>query len=605
MNRSLATNYYVNVTGSDAAGKGTASGTPAATTQWIWKTYGPLGTNALTYGDTIFIAAGTYTATTDCKMDITVAGLTFKGAGVGVTIFDHKFYGAAGNSDYFMWIKANDTHLHDMSITRFDGGAPNSGLVYNTINCGAQALTLGSATGILLDNVQVHDNGGNGNAAIVVNKSTTAIIRNGGSTCNAEGSTYSGGLDVLGDNINLTIENYLLAYNSKSAFEGAGLYVFGDNTTTVVNVWNSNFSYNTGYEGTGLYVKGGNVTFRNGIIGNNTTSGGTYGGGVTIYKGIVKITNSKIISNSGNKGGGIAAYSNNGAITLTIDSCYFSGNSASASKGVDLYARPSATYSYAISGIQNTFTTSTSAVCSYDGSGNPCGTMNFTQTVATSTTSSQCTVNFSGSSSYTPNPSPSYPSGTCTITPILILPIELSVFEGICNANKTMIVWQTATEINNDVFTIERSSDGVNFKSIGTVKGAGNSSKSNNYHFTDTEHETGGAYYRLRQTDHNGTQSMSKIIYLDPCGTENTAEISIHPNPASISLGIDLKLPENTFVKTEILNAIGGQISQTENRWYETGLQTLELDVSSLEQGVYFIKISLNEKETIHKFIKM
>ena len=604
LNQAKATNYYVNVTGSDAAGKGTAIGTPAATTQWIWKTYGPTpGNNSLTSGDTIFIAAGTYTATTDCKMDITVAGLTFKGAGVGVTIFDHKFY--SSNTDYFMWIKANNTHLHDMSITRFNGGAPNSGVVYNTIDCGGQALTLGSATGILLDNVQVHDNGGNGNAAIVVDKSTTATIRNGGSTCNAEGSTYSGGIDVLGDNINLSIENYVLAYNSKSAFEGAGLYVFGDNTTTVVNVWNSNFSYNTGYEGTGLYVKGGNVTFRNGIIGNNTASGGSYGGGVTIYKGIVKIANSTILSNSGNKGGGIAAYSLNGTISLIIDSCKFSGNSVAASKGVDLYARPSASYSYAISGTQNTFTTSTSAVCSYDGSGNPCGTMNFTQTVATSTTSSQCTVSFSGSSTYTANPSPPYPSGACAVTPIIILPIELTMFEGICNNNQTVIMWQTTAETNNHTFSIEKSMDGANFNSIGTINGAGNSTQTINYNFTDKESSTTGAYYRLRQTDYNGVQSQSKIIYINSCGTKGESEITLYPNPSASTFAIDLKLLENTTVNVEIHNAIGQLIKQTDSQLFETGLQALNFDVNTLDQGVYFIKISLNGKETIRKFTKL
>ncbi|NQX99154.1 MAG: hypothetical protein HRT73_14945, partial [Flavobacteriales bacterium] len=85
------------------------------------------------------------------------------------------------------------------------------------------------------------------------------------------------------------------------------------------------------------------------------------------------------------------------------------------------------------------------------------------------------------------------------------LPIKLLSFEAQCGTEERTIelTWMSATEINNDFYTIERSIDALNFEVIATVNGAGNSNNLNSYYFKDKHFLTGQVYYRLKQTDFN------------------------------------------------------------------------------------------------------
>ena len=84
---------------------------------------------------------------------------------------------------------------------------------------------------------------------------------------------------------------------------------------------------------------------------------------------------------------------------------------------------------------------------------------------------------------------------------IVVLPISLIQFDGKNESQSNLLTWVTLTESNNDYFTLERSEDGVEFKTITKMDGAGNSDVIN--------------YYRLKQTDYNGQFSFSEIISID------------------------------------------------------------------------------------------
>jgi len=88
---------------------------------------------------------------------------------------------------------------------------------------------------------------------------------------------------------------------------------------------------------------------------------------------------------------------------------------------------------------------------------------------------------------------------------IVNLPIELLSFKGRPEKDRVMLSWETATETNNDYFTIEKSLDGVSWEPIGTVPGAGTSLFTNTYEFPDFHPDIGTNYYRLSQTDYDGT----------------------------------------------------------------------------------------------------
>src|SRR5690606_16419073 len=92
------------------------------------------------------------------------------------------------------------------------------------------------------------------------------------------------------------------------------------------------------------------------------------------------------------------------------------------------------------------------------------------------------------------------------------LPISLTRFEVHSIEESARLSWSTASEINNDYFIIERSTDGGDFKAIAMVAGAGNSTNLIDYEFTDRSPVTGRSYYRLRQVDYDGRSSVSDII---------------------------------------------------------------------------------------------
>ena len=80
--------------------------------------------------------------------------------------------------------------------------------------------------------------------------------------------------------------------------------------------------------------------------------------------------------------------------------------------------------------------------------------------------------------------------------------------------------WTTASELNNDYFTIERSKDAVEFQPIKFVEGAGNSNSILNYEIIDVNPFLGTSYYRLKQTDFNGKYSFSNIVSVN-AGSDN------------------------------------------------------------------------------------
>ena len=89
------------------------------------------------------------------------------------------------------------------------------------------------------------------------------------------------------------------------------------------------------------------------------------------------------------------------------------------------------------------------------------------------------------------------------------LPVELISFNGVAENNEVRLTWETASELNNDFFDVERSQNGLNFEKIGTVKGNGNSNILNQYTFLDKDPYVGFNYYRLKQVDYDGTKYFS------------------------------------------------------------------------------------------------
>lgn len=114
-----------------------------------------------------------------------------------------------------------------------------------------------------------------------------------------------------------------------------------------------------------------------------------------------------------------------------------------------------------------------------------------------------------------------------TYTCSTVLPIELVNFTGQTFGTKNRLQWISATEKNNDYYSLERSTDGVNWITIHKIIGAGNSTKQVLYKIDDLSFEPTLNYYRLKQTDFDGQSTYFKILVIDNSTKSNSQIIKI------------------------------------------------------------------------------
>lgn len=174
------------------------------------------------------------------------------------------------------------------------------------------------------------------------------------------------------------------------------------------------------------------------------------------------------------------------------------------------------------------------------------------------------------------------------------LPIELLSFSAECSNQNIIISWITASEINNHFFTIERSAKGVNFKNIGIVTGAGNSSQTVHYTFEDSEPIDGISYYRLKQTDFDGKFEYSKIIAVENC-KESSMELSIYPNPSNGIFFLTYTGDKEQVYSIKVYNIIGEIV------YHSIDYQS-NIILSDNKSGIYLVQL-ISPKGTIIKKI--
>lgn len=174
------------------------------------------------------------------------------------------------------------------------------------------------------------------------------------------------------------------------------------------------------------------------------------------------------------------------------------------------------------------------------------------------------------------------------------LPVELVNFDASCDNNGVIVTWTTATETNNDFFTVQRSENGVTYTNIGIVGGAGNSNTLRNYTFKDENAPDGMVYYRLMQTDFNGQFETFGPKWVD-CKTRPVDDVVIYPNPAQDQLYVNISLSDGDRGTIAIYNHLG-QVISTRGINAAKGFNNYTLDVSGLAAGQYFVTVTLESK---------
>ncbi|MEO9257788.1 MAG: T9SS type A sorting domain-containing protein [Crocinitomicaceae bacterium] len=223
------------------------------------------------------------------------------------------------------------------------------------------------------------------------------------------------------------------------------------------------------------------------------------------------------------------------------------------------------------------------------------GGFNFTtETFAFIANSTSLTFTFQGTS-----------AGTCglildNIVVSLVSPLSIKLLNfnaHLVNNEIVQLDWQTASEANNDYFTIERSQSGHDWEAIAKVDGAGNSATILNYSTKDNKPYYGVSYYRLKQTDFDGKFTYSEIKSVDIKSLKNNY-IDIYPNPTSNQITI---VGDETELRDLIVYDILGQNLTAFTKHLMDNGTKLIIDLSELSTGTYYIKT----KTTTNKVCKL
>ena len=189
------------------------------------------------------------------------------------------------------------------------------------------------------------------------------------------------------------------------------------------------------------------------------------------------------------------------------------------------------------------------------------------------------------------------------------LPIHLNYFTARLNQGIVNLSWSTATEVNNNFFTVERSKDGESFEALFTRPGAGNSTTTLNYSAKDTRPLQGYSYYRLKQTDFDGHYTYSRVETIkNGTGSINDAgqlEIkSISPNPFTDNFRLTFLVKDAGLVDLTIMST-SGQLIRQEKIQCNEGFNTYDFQNGyNLRKGTYIIVLTANNQRVTQKVVR-
>ncbi len=148
--------------------------------------------------------------------------------------------------------------------------------------------------------------------------------------------------------------------------------------------------------------------------------------------------------------------------------------------------------------------------------------------------------------------------------------------------------WQTVSEINSKEFQLERSTDGVNFKTVGTIAAAGNSSRLLDYSFIDAGMSVKAYYYRLRMVDLDGKFSYSNIAVIRRGGQAGI--IKVFPNPVVTATNLEFNNSKGTYA-ISLINTAGQEV-QSMRVFITNDVQYVPVNRNNLIGGTYFLRIT-------------
>jgi len=173
------------------------------------------------------------------------------------------------------------------------------------------------------------------------------------------------------------------------------------------------------------------------------------------------------------------------------------------------------------------------------------------------------------------------------ISTMYTTPVELNSFTSVTEGNNAALSWNTATELNNRGFELERKTSEGSFKTIAFIRGNGTSSEAKKFTYTDKNLRKGKYSYRLKQLDFNGTSRMYNSINVEINESYKFILGQNYPNPFNPSTVISYSLPEPGNVTLIIYDILGNEITTLVNGNKPAGQYSAYFNADKLSSGIY------------------
>jgi len=186
------------------------------------------------------------------------------------------------------------------------------------------------------------------------------------------------------------------------------------------------------------------------------------------------------------------------------------------------------------------------------------------------------------------------------------LPVELLYFNAqLVDAETTpnvLCTWATASEMNNDYFTVEKTIDFFIYEKVGIVQGKGNSTQYRTYSFVDPRPYPGTSYYRLKQTDFNGNEEFSRSVSVD-LNKSTELSLEVFPNPVTGAfINVTISGSRNEEVKVSVIDLLGKQ-QYAESVILRDGVASVAIKNDDFTAGIYYVVVNSGATERVFKKI--
>jgi hypothetical protein len=183
-----------------------------------------------------------------------------------------------------------------------------------------------------------------------------------------------------------------------------------------------------------------------------------------------------------------------------------------------------------------------------------------------------------------------------------VLPVEFTLFEVYAENDNDVLIWETASEVNNDFFVVEKSENLYNYFEIAKVQGQGTTNVTTNYQYFNQLVKPGITYYRLKQVDFDGGFKYSQIVPV--IRDSYHPSVNVYPNPFSDVIRIEF-CSEDNIESTELrlYDDLGRMVYSVSGKSLY-GSSFIELNLANLRDGIYHLKIIQNKNTQVVKIVK-